>query len=480
MKRKINIQLAAIAVIAICSTMVFMAVVCYDLFRRQILEDLKAYAHLLQSTAALEDVVQSRFDSGGDKLRITVVDGGGQVVFESYGPEAGMGSHADRPEIKKALENGEGWAVRKSSTLRSNAFYYAVRTKEGGIIRVSKEAESMWSILAGAFPAAMLIAAALLFFCLAIAHFLTKSLVAPIEKIACHMGNLEGVDTYEELAPFVETIRRQHEDILRSAGMRQEFTANVTHELKTPLASISGYAELIENGMAPEGDVRRFAGEIRRNSSRLLTLINDVLRLSELDAMEKGMRNGEADAETGREAAQEPDAIKGETGMKEREAAQEVDLCEIAETCVDMLRFYGEQHGVELIFTGTLALVWGEKRMMEELVYNLCDNAIRYNNRGGQVKVTVGTKEGSAFLVVEDTGIGIPKECQERIFERFYRVDKSRSKSTGGTGLGLAIVKHIAVKSRAQLQLESQVGKGTKVTVRFNGHAPCAGGKTGK
>jgi len=147
---------------------------------------------------------------------------------------------------------------------------------------------------------------------------------------------------------------------------------------------------------------------------------------------------------------------------------------------MDMLRFYGEQHGVELIFTGTLALVGGEKRMMEELVYNLCDNAIRYNNRGGQVKVTVGTKEGSAFLVVEDTGIGIPKECQERIFERFYRVDKSRSKSTGGTGLGLAIVKHIAVKSRAQLQLESQVGKGTKVTVRFNGHAPCAGGKTGK
>lgn len=448
MKKKINLRLIVIAMIAIFSSVLLVAAVSYDLFRRQILEDLKIYARLLQNAAAVEGDAFAGHYFSGDGVRITVVDGNGEVVSENYAPELKMGNHAGRPEVMQAWETGEGKAVRRSSTLGKNAFYYAVRTEDGGVIRVSREADSLWSLLTEAFPFLALMMGMLIAFCLVIAHFLTKSLVEPIGKIAGHINDLEGLDIYEELEPFVATIKSQHEDILRNAGMRQEFTANVSHELKTPLAAISGYSELIENGMAPEEDMVRFAKEIHRNSSRLLTLIDDVIRLSELDAAEQ-------------------------------EVCREIiDLSGIARICAGMLQMNAEKHGVELHFAGMSALVYSEKQMMEELVYNLCDNAIRYNRDGGQVWVKAETEENRAVLTVEDNGIGIPKEHQERIFERFYRVDKSRSKSTGGTGLGLAIVKHIVAKNNAEIELESEEGKGTKVTVRFP-VLPSAG-QTGK
>ena len=340
MKKKINVQLMTIAVIAILATMILVSAACYDIFRRHIPEE-------------------------------------------------------------------------------------------------AKDAESIWSIFAGAIPSILLIFVILIALCMVVAHFLTKRLVEPIEKIARNVDHLDELDTYEELAPFVATIQRQHEDIMRNAGIRQEFTANVSHELKTPLTSISGYSELIENGMASDEDVRRFAKEIHRNSKRLLTLINDVIRLSELDVADR------------------------------EESFDVVDLKEAAETCVNMLLINAENHEVSLKFNGTSCLVHGEKQMLEELVYNLCDNAIRYNNKDGSVTVTVRPEGDQAMLVVEDTGIGIPPEHQERIFERFYRVDKSRSKSTGGTGLGLAIVKHIVAQHKAQLQMDSQLGKGTRITILF-------------
>ena len=219
--------------------------------------------------------------------------------------------------------------------------------------------------------------------------------------------------------------------------MRQEFTANVSHELKTPLASIQGYAELIENGMATGEDAKRFAGEIGRSSKRLLSLINDILRLSELDVWE-----GDLECEP-------------------------VELSQLAKTCVDMLLLNAKKHGVALSFSGEESVVLADRGMMEELLYNLVDNAIRYNRRGGLVNVTVCMEGGRVRLCVEDTGIGIATEHQERIFERFYRVDKSRSKSTGGTGLGLAIVRHIAMCHNAQIQLFSKLGEGTKVCISF-------------
>lgn len=437
MKKRINIQLITIALIAIFTTMILVSAVCYDLFRKQILEDLKTYAHLLHQTGTVQEVMEPQDEAQIDNFRLTLVDLDGRVIFENYADASEMNNHADRPEIQDAFEKGEGQAVRRSTTLEKNAFYYAVRMEDGTVLRVSKEADSIWSIFRGALPAILTITLLLIVFCIVVAHFLTRSLVQPIEKIAQNVDHLGEPDTYEELAPFVATIKKQHEDILRNAGMRQEFTANVSHELKTPLTSISGYSELIENGMASDEDVARFAREIHRNSNRLLTLINDVIRLSELDVSER------------------------------EESFESIDMKEIAETCVNMLQINAEKHGVTLEFEGVSCKVRSEKQMMEELVYNLCDNAIRYNNKDGKVKVKVKPMGESAVLVVEDTGIGIPKEHQERIFERFYRVDKSRSKSTGGTGLGLAIVKHIVAKNHADMKLESEVGKGTRITVLF-------------
>lgn len=227
------------------------------------------------------------------------------------------------------------------------------------------------------------------------------------------------------------------EDMLENSKQRQEFTANVTHELKTPLTSISGYAELIENGMASDTDVTRFAQGIHTNANRLIILINDIIRLSELDSAE--------------------DEIE----------VEKLDLYAMASTCVEMLEPSAEKHRVTITLMGESCPIQGNKMMIEELLYNLCDNAIRYNNVNGNVSVNVYEDREHAVLEVRDTGIGIPKEHQERIFERFYRVDKSRSKSTGGTGLGLAIVKHIIVKHHAKLEVESEVGKGTIMRVLF-------------
>lgn len=437
MKKRIYLQMMLIAAIASLATMLLVAFVCYELFCGQILEDLRTDAYLLKEADYPEDILKSDAIAFGGMLRVTWVDGRGEVIFENSADAAGMNNHGGRPEIIQALAEGEGHAVRRSHTVQKNSFYYAVRLEDGSVIRVAKEADSIWSVFAGILPVVLAILALLLVLCMVIARFLTKSLLAPIEKIAQDVEHPVEEEAYEELVPFVTTIRKQHEDILKSAGIRQEFTANVSHELKTPLTVISGYSELIENGMADGGDIVRFAGEIHRNSNRLLTLIDDVIRLSELDALEQ------------------------------EEEFSMVDLQEIAETCVHMLQVHAENHKVDLRFEGESCFVHSEKRMMEELVYNLCDNAIRYNREGGKVKVEAKTEGGHAVLCVEDTGIGIGKEHQERVFERFYRVDKSRSKSTGGTGLGLAIVKHIVAKNHAVLTLESEQGRGTRITVVF-------------
>lgn len=304
-------------------------------------------------------------------------------------------------------------------------------------LQTEADADVIRGMVKNYIPLLTIILVAVWCICFVLSKLLIKNLLKPIENMANHIGEQNQVETYEELIPFVQLVKKQHEDIMHSVTMRQDFTANVSHELKTPLTAISGYSELIENGMATEGDVRRFAGEIHHSANRLLTLINDTIRLSELDSAEQNV-------------SMEP-----------------VNLYYIAETCVNMLKINAENHDVSLEFSGKLVAVVADRQMMEELVYNLCDNAIRYNNPGGYVYVSVGEMEKEIYLKVKDTGIGIAKEHQERIFERFYRVDKSRSKSTGGTGLGLAIVKHIVARCNARIDLESKPGEGTEITVYF-------------
>ena len=218
--------------------------------------------------------------------------------------------------------------------------------------------------------------------------------------------------------------------------MRQEFTANVSHELKTPLTSISGYSELIENGMAGEENIARFAGEIHQNAGRLIALINDIIELSELDG-----------------------------NTENKIVFEDINLYEIALTTIHMLSPVAEKRNIHFRLLGDEYVVKGNKDMLEEVTYNLCDNAIRYNHDGGNIWIEIDAKKHT--MSVRDDGIGISEENQLRVFERFFRVDKSRSKKTGGTGLGLAIVKHIVELHDARIILESEEGEGTCVTVVF-------------
>lgn len=437
MRKKINKQLIGIAIAGILATLLLMSAVFYDLFKRQVQEDLAANVTILKSTGIFQRESVDKIDIDLDDLRITWISSDGAVLYDNDADVGNMENHLDRPEVQAALAKGSGQAVRRSRTLNKSTFYYAVGLEDGSVLRAAREAKNILSVFESALPAIGIIILVMIVCCVVLARFLTRNLLKPLEEMALNIEGYTVKPAYRELEPFADTIRAQHEDILKGAKMRQDFTANVSHELKTPLTAISGYAELMENGIVQGEEVKRFSGEIRKNASRLLSLINDIIRLSQLD------------------------------GMEEENGFETLDLEEIARVCVDNLRISAQKHGVSLMFQAEKTVIRGNRELVTELVTNLCDNAIRYNNWGGRVIVTVKGEAEKAVLEVKDNGIGIPKEHQDRIFERFYRVDKSRSKQTGGTGLGLAIVKHIVALHDAALELESEPGKGTKIRVIF-------------
>lgn len=427
-----------ISAVGILLTFCLSTVIFYELFKSEVVDELKTYADVIKETQSYDQILQGEYDPDVDDLRITMIKKDGKVFYDSFADEKKMENHANRQEVRQALKHGNGKAIRTSDTLDKNTFYYAVRLDDGNILRVAKESRSIWSVFIKVTPAILILIFVILAISKMLSDVLTKSLLLPIEQMSENLDHLEDITTYKELMPFINTIQEQHKNILMNAKMRQEFTANVSHELKTPLTAISGYSELIQNGMTNEEETIRFAGEIHKSAKRLLTLINDTIRLSQLDTSEQKV------------------------------IYEAIDLYKIAEDCVNMLKFSAENHGITISIHGTNAYLEGNKEMLEEVVYNLCDNAIRYNNEGGKVDVTVKPVKGKIYLCVEDNGIGISKEHQERIFERFYRVDKSRSKSTGGTGLGLAIVKHIIQQHGAHMELTSEKGKGTKIEIEFS------------
>lgn len=437
MKKKIGIKMMMIATVAIFATLFLANIAFYQSFEQQIFSDLKAYAHIIESKRDVTVESLENMDFGGEDIRVTLIDPDGVVLYDSFVSASSMDNHMDRPEFVQAVQDGEASVRRESDTIQKNSFYYAVCLPDQEVLRLSREADSVISFLLRISPPLFLVIFALWIVCIVLSKVLTNNLMGPIEQMANHLDDLEYVESYDELVPFIRLIKKQHEDIVKNASMRQDFTANVSHELKTPLTAISGYSELIENGMATEADIQRFAGEIHHSASRLLTLINDTIRLSQLDAAE------------------------------DTSSVEEVNLYSVADTCVNMLKINAENHNVSISLTGKPEVIRADRQMIEELVYNLCDNAIRYNNKDGYVLVSVGELKNEKYLRVKDTGIGIAKEHQEWIFERFYRVDKSRSKSTGGTGLGLAIVKHIIAKCNARMELSSEPGEGTEVTIYF-------------
>lgn len=438
MRRKINIQLLIIAVLTIVSTLILVEIVSYDLFKKQVSEDLKVYSHVIKSISDSEENIESYYKPEHDDFRVTVIKKNGEVKFDSKADISSMDNHSNRPEVIKAFENGEGQAIRKSDTMDKSTFYYAVILNDGSVLRVAKETDSILSAFKSTLPIIIVISIIIFIICMILARIFTKSIVNPIDKIADNIDNLKGVSIYKELVPFINKINKQHEDILKNSIMRQEFTANVSHELKTPLTAISGYSQLIENGMAENKDIIRFAGEIHRNAGRLLKLINDIINLSELDSLD-------IDA-----------------------PFENIDLYSIAQNCINMIAINAKKNNIDIFLGGKSCNILANKQMIEEVIYNLCDNSIRYSTKGSSIKVLVNELNGKVILLVKDNGIGISKEHQERIFERFYRVDRSHSKLTGGTGLGLAIVKHIVTKHNASMELESEIGKGTEIKIIFN------------
>ena len=439
MKKKINTQFMIMAVLSIILTTILTTIVYYQVFKKEVFEDLEEFCYVLEETGTFESEDSNRMQQYAEStqnLRITVVDADGQVIYDTNTDIDILDNHRDRPEIADAFNYGKGKSIRTSSTINISNYYYAIRLSDGRVLRVAKETSSIVNIFTQVLPVILLIIILLIILSFLLSYYLTRSLVKPIEQMASNLDHLERVDVYKELVPFIDLIREQHEDILNAARMRQEFTANVSHELKTPLTSISGYSELIENGMAGEENIARFAGEIHQNAGRLIALINDIIELSELD---------------------------GNTESKLM--LEDVNLYDIAVTTIHMLSPVAEKRNIHFRLSGDDYVVKGNKDMLEEVTYNLCDNAIRYNHDGGNIWIEIDAEKHT--MSVRDDGIGISEENKLRVFERFFRVDKSRSKKTGGTGLGLAIVKHIVELHDARIILESEEGEGTCVTEVF-------------
>jgi two-component system phosphate regulon sensor histidine kinase PhoR len=453
MKRKIYRYLLLISMVVLGVTALTSIFFFYRILLEQVRQDLRSEARLLYGLDRSQ-----LLPAEPEVSRVTLVDPAGTVLLDTRADQGAMENHGDRQEIRAALASGEGWALRRSNTLGRVMVYYALRRDDGKVLRLSRGIDTLWLMLLRALPLFAVLYGVLFIGCRAAAAILTRRIVLPIGNLVDRLDSADLLPPYPELAPFITALAEKNRglqdqmallhqqktemeqltaDMEKSGNIRREFTANVSHELKTPLTTIRGYAELIANGMAGDGKEREFAGKIERESLRLLALITDILKLSELENF----------------------LIPPEE--------ENCSLREIAAECIESLAPLAKEKSLHFELTGEDAIVRADRGLLEQLVRNLCDNAVRYNREGGTVRVSVTAEAACPSVTVADTGIGIPPEHQDRIFERFYRVDKSRSKASGGTGLGLAIVKHIAEKYRAEITVRSAVGEGTAITVRF-------------
>ena len=303
-------------------------------------------------------------------------------------------------------------------------------------VGVSKPMDAVIYMALNMLPAVVIIIVAVIAAAFPVSKALTKYIMTPIND--ADINSIGEAEVYDELKPFFARIANENEQKAETEKIRREFTANVSHELKTPLTTISGYAQMINNGMAKIEDISEFGKKIEKEADRLLTLIDDIINLSSLDE---------------------------KTRLEE---AETIDLSLITEETICQLEKAAKEKGIQIFYSKTPAVISGNPTLIGELVYNLVDNAIKYNKENGKITVFVGETVDGVELSVKDTGIGIPQEDTERIFERFYRVDKSHSKKVGGTGLGLSIVKHICACHNAKIRVKSTVGKGTTMYVTFS------------
>lgn len=369
------------------------------------------------------------------ETRVTHIAEDGEVLYDSGKEEEKLENHKNRKEIQDALQYGTGSDVRRSVTLDKNLYYYAIRLEDGSILRVARSMGNVWHTAVAILPQMIAVGLLMAGFAWILAKWQVEKLIRPVNEL-----NLEHPlenEVYEELRPLLTRLEEQNKEKEQIEQMRKEFSANVSHELKTPLTSISGYAEIMKEGFVREEDMKGFAERIYKEASRMSTLIEDIIKLSKLD-------------EGGEELEKEM-----------------VDLYQLARETIGRLALPASKRKIHFELSGEHMEVLGVRRILDEMIYNLIENAIKYNVEGGSVSIWIGQTLFGKKFIVTDTGIGIPKEHQERIFERFYRVDKSHSRETGGTGLGLSIVKHGALLHGAKISIESEMGKGTRMELTF-------------
>ena len=488
------------------------------------------------------------FNLGADAARVTIIAPDGAVLLDNKSNAAHLENHGDREEFRQAMQTGRGEAIRYSSTLNEETYYYAIRTNDGNVLRVSKTTGRITGVFMAVLPAIAGVTALVLLIANALARRLTRNIIDPLNNIDFDGDN---ADIYEELLPYVKKIDQQKSEIAKQIALlknradtieiitgnmkeglilidkagiilavnksaldifsledmtgknilhicrdmefhagvkaclnggyteilhkrgnkiynsyfssvydgkvlnggviflldisekheaekqRREFSANVSHELKTPLTTISALSEMMENGMAQDNDVRTFAQKISMQAKRLINIIEEIIKLSEFD--------------------------EGKINAK----YTEFNLYELALSVAEVLREKANEREISVEVCGERFNVNANRQMIDELLYNLIDNAIKYNKDNGSVTITVSKEKGFYRIVVADTGIGISEEHQNRVFERFYRADKSRSKKTGGTGLGLSIVKHITEYHGGRVMLTSAADTGTKIECQF-------------
>lgn len=552
MTRKIFQSMIAVVVSVLLLSLALITGVLYEHFESAMLDQMRTTASFVEQ-GVKEDGMKYLDEMSSSQCRITWIEADGTVKFDNRSDPSTMENHADRAEVKEALENESGTSIRRSSTLSEHTLYYAKRMQDGTVLRLAMSQRSVLFLMGGMISPVVFIFLAACALAGVLSYRVSKKIVKPLGSI--DLQHPEQVETYDELSPFLQRIAAQNREIrsqmeeirkqqqefsmitenmseglfvvdrnyqilsynrsaVRIFGMapesvpenllavnrsegfrsvvdsalkgrhaqenleldgrvyqiiaspvcqqedaldlvgaviltldvtekeaqeqyRREFTANVSHELKTPLTSISGIAEIIRNGIVRLEDIPHFAGKIYDESQRLITLIGDIIKLSRLDENQVPM---------------------------ERES---VDLLETARDVVQQLASVARKNGVTLVTNGSHGVVNGVRQVLGEMVYNLCENAVKYNRPGGRVWVDVRQAADHVELCVKDTGIGIPAAEQGRIFERFYRVDKSHSKAVGGTGLGLSIVKHGAALHHAAIHVDSEPGEGTAITLTF-------------
>lgn len=436
MKNRIRKSMYLVVFLSLALSYVLMTFMVYRQTLENVKTELKQEASYIAISLELSGEAYLRRVNEADSVtRVTHISAEGEVLYDSKTDRTTLENHKSRKEVQEALQNGDGEQIRKSDTLGEEMLYYALRMEDGSVLRVSRGMDSVLRTALSAFPQMLVIGLILIGLAWGLAHLEVQRLMRPVYGLDLEHPMENTV--YEELVPLLERLDIQNQEKAKVEQIRKEFSANVSHELKTPLTSISGYAEIMKEGLVKPEDTKKFAERIYQEASRMITLVSDIIQISKLDE-----------------------------GLPEMEK-EPVDLYALSKKIIIRLSPLAEKKQVQMELVGEPVCVEGVPQVLEEMISNLCENAVKYNVEHGKVSVWTGKTLQGIKVIVTDTGIGIPKEHQDRIFERFYRVDKSHSRETGGTGLGLSIVKHGAMLHNAEISVQSEVGRGTRMELTF-------------